>query len=149
MKVHGDYESDGYALIEGLVPAEVASALLDSISVGLGGPQFQFPGFQKQEILTRRPTIEIAGHSFLPMLTFLWGLTPIVSQLTRRDLLPSFDYFRVYQQGDICKVHTDRPSSEHSLSMPRPITAAEAAVCPAAAADQPRRKSGTVPLRRQ
>ena len=117
MKVHGDYESDGYALIEGLVPQEVASALLDCVSAGLGGPQFQFPGFQSQEILTRRPTIEIADHRFLPMLTCLWGLTPIVSQLTGRDLLPSFDYLRVYQQGDICKVHTDRPSSEHSLSM--------------------------------
>ena len=117
MKVHGDYETDGYALIEGLVPAEVASALLDSLAASLGGPDNRFGPFQSQEMLTRRPTIEIPGHSFFPLLTFLWGLTPIVSQLTGRDLLPSFDYFRIYQQGDICRLHTDRPSSEHSLSM--------------------------------
>jgi len=117
MNVHGDYAADGYALIEGLVPQEVASALLDCVGGGLGGPNNQFADFQSQEILTRRPTIEIPGHSFLPMLTFLWGLTPIISELTGRDLLPSYDYFRIYQKGDICRLHTDRASCEHSLSM--------------------------------
>lgn len=117
MKVHGDYAADGYALIEGLVPPEVAGAMLECIGAGLGGADHSFPGFQNQQVLSRQPTVEIPGHSFLPMLTFLWGLTPIVSQLTGRDLLPSFDYFRIYQKGDICRLHTDRPSSEHSLSM--------------------------------
>lgn len=117
MKVHGDYEVDGYALIEELVSPEVASALLASLSAGLGGPDNSFAAFQSQEMLTSRPTIEIPGHSFFPLLTFLWGLTPMVSQLAGRDLLPSFDYFRIYQKGDICRLHTDRPSSEHSLSM--------------------------------
>ena len=117
MQIQGDYQADGYALIEGLIPAEIASALLSCLQAGLGGPDSTFAPFQSQEILTRLPTIEIPGHSFLPMLTFLWGLTPIVSELTGRDLLPSYDYFRVYQQGDICRLHTDRPSCEHSLSM--------------------------------
>ena len=117
MKVHGDYHVDGYALIEGLVPAEVASALLDSLGASLGGPNNAFAAFQSQELLTRHPTVEIPGHSFLPMLTFLWGLTPIISELTGRDLLPSYDYFRIYQKDDICRLHTDRASCEHSLSM--------------------------------
>ena len=117
MKVHGDYGADGYALIEGLVPAEVAAAMLDCVGAGLGGPDSRFAAFQSQEMLTRHPTIEIPGHSFLPMLTFLWGLTPIISELTGRDLLPSYDYFRIYQKGDICRLHTDRASCEHSLSM--------------------------------
>jgi hypothetical protein len=117
MKVHGDYEADGYALLEGLIPAEVASAVLNSIGASLGGPDQSFGRFQSQELLTRQPTIEIPGHSFLPMLTFLWGLTPIVSELTGRDLLPSYDYFRIYQKGDICRLHTDRASCEHSISM--------------------------------
>ena len=117
MKVHGDYQADGYALIEGLIPREVASALLASLSAGLGGPNNNFAAFQSQEMLTRHPTIEIPGHQFFPLLTFLWGLTPMISELTGRDLLPSYDYFRVYQKGDICRLHTDRPSCEHSLSM--------------------------------
>jgi hypothetical protein len=117
MNVHGDYAADGYALLENLIPAEVTVALLSCLRVGLGGPDNSFAAFRSQEVLTRRPTIEIPGHSYLPMLTFLWGLTPIVSQLSGRDLLPSFDYFRIYHEGDICRLHTDRPSSEHSLSM--------------------------------
>jgi hypothetical protein len=117
MKVHGNYVVDGYAFIEGLVPPEVAAAMLGCVGAGLGGADNSFPGFQNREILTRQPTVEIPGHSFLPMLTFLWGLTPIVCELTGCDLLPSFDYFRIYQKGDICRLHTDRPSSEHSLSM--------------------------------
>jgi hypothetical protein len=117
MKVHGDYAADGYAFIEGLIPVEVASALLGCLQAGLGGPGNNFAAFQSQELLTRHRTIEIPGHSFLPMLTFLWGLTPIISELTSRDLLPSYDYFRIYQRGDICRLHTDRSSCEHSLSM--------------------------------
>lgn len=117
MKVHGDYAADGYALVEGLVPVEVTAALMSSLRAGLGGPNSSFAAFQSQELLTRQPTIEIPGHSFFPMLTFLWGLTPIISELTGRELLPSYDYFRIYQKGDICRLHTDRPSCEHSLSL--------------------------------
>jgi hypothetical protein len=51
------------------------------------------------------------------MLYFLWGLTPIVSNLVGRELLPTYDYFRIYRQGDVCLVHSDRPSCEHSLSL--------------------------------
>jgi hypothetical protein len=117
MKIHGDYQTDGYALIEGLVPAEVTTALLASLTAILGGPDKNFAGFRSQELLTRRPTIEIPGHSFFPMITFLWGLTPTISELTGRDLLPSYDYFRIYHQDDICRLHTDRSSCEHSLSL--------------------------------
>ena len=48
---------------------------------------------------------------------FLWALTPTISRLTGRDLLPSYDYFRIYREGDVCKVHADRPSCEHSVSL--------------------------------
>jgi hypothetical protein len=117
MKVHGDYGVDGYALIAGLIPPEVATALLASLQANLGGSNRNFDRVRSQVLLTRHPTIEIPGHGCVPLITFLWGLTPMVSELTGRDLLPSFDYFRIYQKGDICRLHTDRPSSEHSLSM--------------------------------
>src|SRR3546814_1661396 len=31
--------------------------------------------------------------------------------------LPSYDYFRIYRKDDICRVHSDRPSCEHSVSL--------------------------------
>jgi hypothetical protein len=51
------------------------------------------------------------------MLYFLWGLTPIVSEIVGRELLPTYDSFRIYREGDICRVHSDRYSCEHSLSL--------------------------------
>ena len=51
------------------------------------------------------------------MATFLWGLTPRISEVAGCELMPSYAYFRVYQQGDICKVHSDRKACEHSLSL--------------------------------
>jgi hypothetical protein len=57
------------------------------------------------------------GHHYKPMLYFLWGLTPIISEIVGCNLLPTYDYFRIYREGDICRVHSDRPSCEHSLSL--------------------------------
>jgi hypothetical protein len=51
------------------------------------------------------------------MLHFLWGLTPIMSEIVGRDLLPTYDYLRIYRSGDVCRVHSDRYSCEHSLSL--------------------------------
>jgi len=67
--------------------------------------------------LLNRPAIELYGNRYTPMAFFLWGLTPTMRQITGRDLLPTYDYLRIYREGDICKVHYDRPSCEHSLSL--------------------------------
>jgi hypothetical protein len=37
--------------------------------------------------------------------------------VTGRRLVPTYDYFRIYREGDICRVHRDRPACEHSLSL--------------------------------
>ena len=65
----------------------------------------------------RRPAFEVYGHVYKPMNYFLWALTPTISRLIGRDLLPTYDYFRIYRSGDICRVHSDRPSCEHSVSL--------------------------------
>lgn len=65
----------------------------------------------------KRPAFEVYGYQYKPMLYFLWGLTPIVSEILGRDLLPTYDYFRIYRQGDICLVHSDRDSCQHSMSL--------------------------------
>jgi hypothetical protein len=51
------------------------------------------------------------------MSAFHWGLTPVVAELAGCELMPTYAYFRVYQQGDICVVHSDRPACEHSISL--------------------------------
>lgn len=117
MKVHGDYHADGYAFVEQLVPAEVAGALVQRLEADLKASGSSFDKFAQKLDLMKRPTVEISGHFYPPLITFLWGLTPAVSQMVGRDLLPSYDYFRIYQKGDICRLHSDRPSCEHSVSL--------------------------------
>lgn len=117
MRIEGDYKADGHATIRGLIPPEVAANLFRQLQIDLEAAGKTFQSFAQEHALTPRATIEISGHFYRPLTTFLWGLTPILSQLTGADLLPSYDYFRIYHQGDICRVHSDRPSCEHSVSL--------------------------------
>lgn len=117
MRVEGDYREKGYATIRGLVPPEVAANLFKQLQVDLTAAGKSFDTFAKTHPLSRQQTVDISGHFYRPLTTFLWGLTPIIGELTGADLLPSYNYFRIYRQGDICRVHSDRPSCEHSVSL--------------------------------
>lgn len=117
MKVVGDYEGQGYALIEQLITPDIAKAFLATLKFDLGPGDLPVSKITEFPNLLKRPAFEIYGHHYPPMLFFLWGLTPAMREITGRDLLPTYDYFRIYQEGDICQVHHDRPSCEHSLSL--------------------------------
>ncbi len=117
MRIEGDYSADGYATIRGLIPPEVAANLFKQLQIDLAAAGRSFETFAKLHELSRQQTVDISGHFYRPLTTFLWGLTPMMSVLTGADLLPSYDYFRIYQKDDICRVHSDRPSCEHSVSL--------------------------------
>lgn len=117
MEVIGSYGDDGYALVRGLVPAEVAQAFLQTLKSDMGPAPIALSRAAGHVNLLTRPAFEVYGHHYTPMLHFLWGLTPIVSQIIGRDLLPTYDYLRIYRAGDVCHVHSDRYSCEHSLSL--------------------------------
>ena len=117
MRIEGDYKEDGYATIRGLIPPEVASNLFKQLQMDLAAAGKSFQAFAKLNNISRHESVDISGHFYRPLTTFLWGLTPIMSELTGADLLPSYDYFRIYQKDDICRVHSDRPSCEHSVSL--------------------------------
>jgi len=117
MKVVGDYSKDGYAHIESLIAPEVASAFLERFRADLGPNPVPLSGVTEYPNLLGRAALDVYGHHYYPMAFFLWGLTPIVSQLVGKDLLPTYDYLRIYRAGDTCRVHSDRYSCEHSLSL--------------------------------
>lgn len=117
MQVVGDYSADGYAHIKQLVPPEVARALLAALRADIGPGAIPLSNAPNACNLLNRPAFEVYGHHYKPMLAFLWGLTPTMSLVTGKDLLPTYDYLRIYREGDICRVHFDRPSCEHSLSL--------------------------------
>src|SRR5205085_10090853 len=117
MRVVGDYDRNGYALVEQLIAPQTASALVAMVKKDVGPNALPLSKVQEFPSLLTRPAFEIYGHFYPPMQTFLWGLTPVVSQLIGRDLLPTYDYLRIYREGDVCRVHHDRLSCEHSLSL--------------------------------
>lgn len=117
MKSSGDYHRDGYAVVQGLLAPEVCNAFLNQFHNSVRQSGTDLSRLAKSHTLLRREAIEMYGYHFPPMLTLLWGLTPTVAHLTGRDLLPSYSYFRIYREGDICRVHSDRPSCEHSVSL--------------------------------
>jgi len=117
MKVQGDYYKNGYAHIEGLISRPVVHEFLAQLKASLDESSVPLQGFMREGMMLKRPALEIYAHQYKPMLSFLWGLTPTMNQLTQRELLPTYAYFRVYREGDVCWVHSDRFACEHSLSL--------------------------------
>lgn len=117
MKVVGNYAEDGYAHLKGLIPAEVAQAFLQGLKHDIGPGAIPLSRVTEHVNLLNRPAFEVYGHHYKPMLYFLWGLTPTMSEIVGRELLPTYDYFQIYRAGDVCRVHCDRYSCEHSLSL--------------------------------
>jgi hypothetical protein len=116
MNVTGDYSESGYLHVKGLIPLDVARAVLNGIKQDLGPQPFQACDLASNAILTRS-AVHIYGHNYRPMSFFLYALTPVISDLIGRNLLPSYDFFRLYREGGTCRVHADRPSCEHSVSL--------------------------------
>ena len=117
MKLSGNYNELGYLHVEQLIPVEVARAFMLAIKEDLGPAPLELSTLTEHGAQLKRPAFEIYGHDYRPMNFFLWSLTPTISRLVGRELLPTYNYFRIYREGDICRVHSDRPSCEHSVSL--------------------------------
>ncbi len=117
MIVHGDYHGDGYARIEGLLPAEACNAVLNQLQAEIARQGGTVDRLNKTSPLLTRAAAEVYGYSYPPLLALLWGLTPAIAGAVGRDLLPTYSYLRIYREGDVCRVHSDRPACEHSVSL--------------------------------
>jgi hypothetical protein len=117
MRISGDYRQDGYALIEALLAPEMCNAFLHQFQQAVAKSGATLSQLNRSSNLLRREAVEMYGYHFPPMLTLLWGLTPVAEQVTGKVLLPSYSYFRIYREGDTLRVHSDRQSCEHSMSL--------------------------------
>ncbi len=109
------YASNGYALLKQLFRPIVLSVFHGKMQADLnlkGNPSF----VSRTPLLTK-PALEVYSQHYVPMATFHWGLTPAIAGIAGCELIPTYAYFRVYQQGDVCRVHSDREACEHSLSL--------------------------------
>lgn len=117
MKIVGDYDRDGYAHLGGLVSPEIARAFLHELKRDVGDAPIPLSRVEQHPNLLKRAAFEAYGAIYKPLNFFLWGLTPTMSQVVNRELLPTYAYFRIYREGDVCRVHSDRYACEHSLSL--------------------------------
>lgn len=117
MRVVGNYPGDGYALLQGLIAPETAAAFVAMLRKDIGPNAIPVSSIKEFPNILARPAFEIYDQFYPPMSTFLWGLTPIVSEVVGKGLLPTYSYLRIYRDGDVCRVHYDRLSCEHSLSL--------------------------------
>jgi hypothetical protein len=109
------YRADGYVLIKNMFPPLVLSMFRSRLQQDLN--LMTSRAFVRGNDLLTKPAIEVYSLEYPPMTTFLWGLTPRVAQIAGCELMPSYAYFRIYQQGDVCRIHSDRQACEHSLSL--------------------------------
>lgn len=111
------YFRDGYAHLKSFLPKEVATGIIAKLQSDLAQQGLSISSLQQENALLARPAPELYGHHYAPLAFLCWGMTPAVEALTGKSLLPTYAYFRVYRQGDICRFHGDRQSCEHSLSL--------------------------------
>lgn len=111
------YLEHGYLPLTGLFAPIILNGFYEQMRSELTRSHGSLGGFAARGPLLTKDAIEIYALHYPPMLAFLWGLTPRIALATGCDLLPTYAYFRLYQAGDICRIHTDRPACEHSLSL--------------------------------
>lgn len=109
------YRERGYVLLEQLFPPLILDIFHGKMQqdLNLKGN----PAFISQTGLLTKPAIEVYSRQYAPMATFHWALTPTAAEVAGCELVPTYAYFRAYQQGDVCLVHSDRHACEHSLSL--------------------------------
>lgn len=110
------YEKAGYAPLPAFLSGQLVRALYERMvrELDLHRPRREFVA---QGNLLTKPAIEVYSHIYPPLAGFLWGMTPAMEAQVGKRLVPTYAYFRIYQRGDVCKVHADRHACEHSLSL--------------------------------
>lgn len=111
------YDRRGYAPVKNVIPPEVAAVFLSITQKGMGDSRDSQARFAASMKPLNKPAYDLYSRDYPAALTFLWGLTPFVERAIGKSLLPTYSYFRVYQKGGACMVHSDRPSCEHSMSL--------------------------------
>ena len=109
------YRTSGFVLLEHLFPQIVLSVFHGKLQADLNLKNN--PRFLSRCPLLTKPALEVYSRQYAPMAAFHWGLTPVIADIADCELVPTYAYFRVYQQGDLCLVHSDREACEHSLSL--------------------------------
>ncbi len=110
------YHETGHTVLRAAAPPEVARGLLALITSAMRRPDVA-ERMRSRPTVNTKPSYEFHSSQFPAIFGFHWGLTSRVVDITGKRLAPSYCFFRAYQQGDRCTVHSDRPACDHSMSL--------------------------------
>ena len=113
----GSYSENGFEFFDRLIEPSLLKSLLNMIVQVGGNSPTTFRGITRSSNLTNKKVYELDSANFVPLDTMIWGITPFIAERVGKPLLPTKSTFRVYQKGDICRIHCDNSISEHGLSM--------------------------------
>lgn len=102
-------------LLERVIAPEIADVFLRTLWSDIRSQKVDFQTHQQG--LLRKNALEVHGRHSPAMMGLHWGLTSRVAEEVGRQLVPSFAFFRMYFRDDVCRVHSDRPACEVSLSV--------------------------------
>ncbi len=102
------FDSEGYQILREFLSPSVLPAIRASldrcINLGLSRADDQVPGTP-------------AAYAYAATEELLRLFTPVLEEITGRQLFPTYSYFRIYKRGDCLPIHVDRPACEVSLSL--------------------------------
>lgn len=110
------YDAQGYAVLRAAAPPEVARGILGLITNAMQRPEIA-ERMRSRPSVNTKPSYEFHSSQFPAIFGFHWGLTSRLCDVAGKRLAPSYCFFRAYQQGDRCTVHSDRPACDHSMSL--------------------------------
>lgn len=117
METSSEYQEKGFVSLPDLLAPEIVSVYLSIMQSAMGNDLESQKRFLSDTVLLPVKSYEVPSASFPFALPLLWGLTPMMELVTKRKLLPSYSWGRIYPKGGLCVVHNDRRANEHSLNL--------------------------------
>jgi hypothetical protein len=102
-------KQNGFMYVEKLIPEELAQFLTHALLRGA-----QLEGQISDEQVPGALTVMYGDYYLETLQESLW---PIIEKISGEELLPTYSYSRLYQNGNNLEKHTDRPECEISVTL--------------------------------
>tara|TARA_R110000787_G_scaffold75287_2_gene166804 strand:+ start:878 stop:1531 length:654 start_codon:yes stop_codon:yes gene_type:complete len=117
------FQQSKYQVIKNAIPYELANFCFNYFLLKRDAVDFMYNRniVAESPLLGTRKDQQVPGvyshYADFVMETLLVKVLPIMAEQTGLDLVPTYSYARIYEQGSILKRHKDRPSCEISTTL--------------------------------
>ena len=115
IKLRNSLNNEGYCQVNNIFHPQLVEYLK------IGSQMLEFRA--KEETNDENSVVKTTNQHSLKFASSLIGdnlliyLTPIYSQISGKNLIPTYSFFRKYSQTNILKPHIDRPSCQYSATI--------------------------------